>query len=433
WQSYTHPEGAKYFHRAASTSKHISTVTDADIYNAAILAKVNAWTKVLESALRATGVDLTSPSIELFLEPCEDLTTCGYYLVDHGTRSEFWVNQITSELLDLGQVVSTSHLKTALEVQYWDHVQYYPMHYDYACASRSSLDELLGVLCHGMTDRMTSTTSTFGYSPEECEKYISLIKTIKEQPSDGHLTWVVGRIWFNIAYCRFYSHFGEDMVRLNRNQAIFPASPIKDHKLLQMAEYLSFGLSGKHDARFQNIFVDERVDGSDFRSLVADCLDDWKSSLVLCLPLLAANMLLSFVPATSNALWLSSMVLCGTSVMIATMLSTKFQGLRKAVAEEGYYYLSTLQSETYGFKPAAIVFALPRALSFWSLGLVLLQAIVLTHSLVNNGVALGLLAMVLLVLLCTAQVLSESHGSSPCAWISGSWNTIATTLRLRAR
>ncbi|KAF7983487.1 hypothetical protein HWV62_21798 [Athelia sp. TMB] len=413
WLSFTHPEGAKYFYRARG--KHISTVTDADIYNSAVLAKVNAWTEQIERALCDKPIVVSSPSIELFLEPADDLSICRYYLVDHATRSEFWIDEITSELLDFGQVASTSHLKTALEVQYWDHVQYYPMH---TTIPPRSLDELLGVLCHGLTDRITSSTSTFGYSVDECEKFIKVIKLARKQPFDGHLTWTAARIWYNIVYCRFYQYYGEDMVRLNRNQNLFPAADEADHKALKVADLLCFGLPGKQLARFEDIYIDQRVERDDFRKLLAHSLGDWKEALLLSLPLLAANMLLSFASSPCPALWLASLVLCATATLLSTILTTKFRGMRNAVAEEGYYTMYTLRSETYGFKPAALVFSLPRALAIWGLGLVLLQGIVLMRRMVGTGAAIGCVALVLLVLLCTAQVLSEDDKTSPLARLS---------------
>lgn len=45
-----------------------------------------------------------------------------------------------------------------------------------------------------------------------------------------------------------------------------------------------------------------------------------------------SNILLSFVPAASQVVWLSSVILCGTSIMTAVILSMQYQGLRNALA-----------------------------------------------------------------------------------------------------
>jgi hypothetical protein len=54
-----------------------------------------------------------SATTELFLEPSDDLESCGYYVVDHSTHSEFWLDQVSTEFLDFGRVVSISSLSAS--------------------------------------------------------------------------------------------------------------------------------------------------------------------------------------------------------------------------------------------------------------------------------------------------------------------------------
>ena len=105
WTAFTHPEGQTYFYRSAG----LRVVTEACIHRPEIMDKVSSWTSSVENALRIKGI--TPPATtELFLEPHEGLESCGYYLVDHTTRSEFWIDQVSTEVLQLDRVVSISHL-----------------------------------------------------------------------------------------------------------------------------------------------------------------------------------------------------------------------------------------------------------------------------------------------------------------------------------
>lgn len=79
------------------------------MYRPEIMDKISAWANGIEEAFRIKGITL-SATIELFLEPREDLESCGYYFVDHATRSEFWIDQVSTDILDLEPVVSISHL-----------------------------------------------------------------------------------------------------------------------------------------------------------------------------------------------------------------------------------------------------------------------------------------------------------------------------------
>lgn len=45
-----------------------------------------------------------------------------------------------------------------------------------------------------------------------------------------------------------------------------------------------------------------------------------------------ANILVSLIPAASQTVWLSSVILCGTGIMTAVILSMQYQGLRNALA-----------------------------------------------------------------------------------------------------
>jgi hypothetical protein len=116
--------------------------------------KISSWASSAEDAIKMKGITPTA-TMELFLEPDEGLESCGYYFVDHSTRTEFWHEEVSTESIDLGHVVSTPHIKFALEQLYWLHVEYFPMHF--SCISSDVVDEPIGVFSHGLADQMTST------------------------------------------------------------------------------------------------------------------------------------------------------------------------------------------------------------------------------------------------------------------------------------
>jgi hypothetical protein len=74
--------------------------------------KISFWASRVEDALRIKGV-IPPATTELFLEPYEDMETCGYYFIDHTTRSESWIDQVSTEVLQLERVVSISHLSAS--------------------------------------------------------------------------------------------------------------------------------------------------------------------------------------------------------------------------------------------------------------------------------------------------------------------------------
>jgi hypothetical protein len=65
--------------------------------------------KSLEDAVSQRWTVLP-PTCEAFLELNEDRTACGYYFVDHASFGLFWLDEISTEILDLWPVLSEEHL-----------------------------------------------------------------------------------------------------------------------------------------------------------------------------------------------------------------------------------------------------------------------------------------------------------------------------------
>jgi len=109
-------------------------------------------------------------------------------------------------------------------------------------------------------------------------------------------TFLVARLWSNIGAFLFYwstgnflndplvhgrlsHHFGQESPRLERVQSIIATQSTEDHWTFRLCTSLCFGLPEIQYSRFNKIYVDHQVDMNDFRKLMTDCMDDWKSSL----------------------------------------------------------------------------------------------------------------------------------------------------------
>ncbi|KAJ7266920.1 hypothetical protein B0H12DRAFT_1098818 [Mycena haematopus] len=159
WSAHIHPEGQLYFCREGSPR----VVTEAYLYQPETLNKIE---KLIADQNFPVSVEL-----ELFLK-IED-ENCAYYLVDHSTHAESWLENIDTDDLGLPPAVSVSQLNILCEELYWNHVEHFPMH---VRLSRDILDSLVCVFTHAVCDQMTSRVSTFPYSKQECEAFVSLLK-----------------------------------------------------------------------------------------------------------------------------------------------------------------------------------------------------------------------------------------------------------------
>jgi len=173
-----------------------------------------------------------------------------------------------------------------------------------------------------------------------------------------------------------------------------------------MCTYLGLGLPELYYSRFNEIFVDQWVDSGNFRDLFSQCTDDWKSSQAWSLRLLMANILISSIPGASQLVGLSAIIMCGLSAISAITLCLRDADFANARGKSALSRLNALRSDTYGFRPAGLIFSLPRVLFLWGLGLLMAQAVFLTFRLVHSSVTIGMATLVLLAVLATGRVIS---------------------------
>jgi hypothetical protein len=88
-------------------------ITEENVLNEQTDKAVSEWVALIEKRVLECGIILPQ-ACELFVELRFDelphASTCAYYFIDHHSRSLFWLEPTSSELLDMGMLVSNSHL-----------------------------------------------------------------------------------------------------------------------------------------------------------------------------------------------------------------------------------------------------------------------------------------------------------------------------------
>ncbi|KAJ4490175.1 hypothetical protein J3R30DRAFT_3360969 [Lentinula aciculospora] len=291
WTAHTHPEGQLYFHRNSA----LQVTTDAYLYATEILDKVLLWVKIIEDLLEEKNIPL-SDSVELYIL-LED-AGCAYYLVDHASRSQFWLEAIPSEDLGIPNVDSPSHLSLYLEYLYWTHIEHFPMHL--GGLPVKVVDDLLCVLSFALTgvparfglpvtssdafrpsspDQMTSQNSTFFYTQQECAQFIKILKLARERSADGHQVCVIARLWRQVCDNRFVTHYGQETSRLSRDQAILYHPPQSSSRISAVTRFITFAASDTYQAKLDDLFVDRLVYFSQWRPFIRRCLRGWRRSV----------------------------------------------------------------------------------------------------------------------------------------------------------
>lgn len=121
------------------------------------------WIRAIQGAMRDKNI-APSENVELFLQLDEDdEDSCGYYFVDHTSRTEFWLEPLSSESVDIPASASPAQMSKfcfyvpeqagvelfsewAFQEHYWMHVEYFPMHI--GVVASTAIPELISILLH---------------------------------------------------------------------------------------------------------------------------------------------------------------------------------------------------------------------------------------------------------------------------------------------
>ncbi|KAG1753634.1 uncharacterized protein EDB91DRAFT_1285986 [Suillus paluster] len=360
WLSFTHPEGQLYFHMQRG---HFSVVTEENVLNTETDNLVSAYLALIDKRVLEYGIVLPQ-ACELFVELRFDeppqTSTCAYYFVDHHSRSLFWLEPTSSELLDMGMLVSDSHLDTALERLYWVHVEFFPMH---VCTQLTPLivENLISVICHGMIDRMTSRTSTFPYTEVKCGQLLQALSLRRGEPLDGHTLCFAARLWGAINNQRFMTYHGQENAQLDRLHPPMPEDIVDCPGMCALVNLTLWGIPNHYYSKLHDLFVHDQVYVDHWQTFMTTCASEWR------------GILMSMLPRASLTSAMAPILAASSSILSGSILLLRHYGFEDATASFAARFLRTAKSSDWGFLPLSVVYSLPKALYLWSLGLMVAQ------------------------------------------------------------
>ncbi|KAJ8095935.1 hypothetical protein PM082_015156 [Marasmius tenuissimus] len=183
WREFLHPEGARYF---LYEPKRI--YTDADIYDPNILRHARRLINEFDDYTRKQSITLTkhmNVTLDMFYEEAEpdgvDKCPCRYYIADHASRTVFWLDKFNADEMfvwsEVKGVRELTHIRHAIEAQYWYHCQLFPDSYK---LDMDAVDELRDVLTYWIGDVLTSMSSTIPYAIDELQQMLTLTNNLRK-------------------------------------------------------------------------------------------------------------------------------------------------------------------------------------------------------------------------------------------------------------
>ncbi|KAJ7785164.1 hypothetical protein DFH07DRAFT_1054549 [Mycena maculata] len=399
WSAHVHPEGQLYFYLEGP----LPVVTEAYLYHPETLESACLWIDYIRDMFLGAKVDV-SRETELFIKLEED--GCAYYFVEHSTRTQFWLETSSTEKLGLPAVLSTSHLKIVLEELYWLHVEHFPMHLK--PISSETLQDLMSIFSHGLCDQMTSRVSTFIYTAQECNSFLTILEGCRGNITNGRTTWIIARLSSIIGHHKYITYYGQEHSRLSRDQSILFDPEQKHRWISRVFASLTFKVSDDYVARLDDVFVDRIVYADQWARLMGDCLEQWRSArwaalsgLMLHFPFLVLN-------SPSPLLLTTSVTLFGSGLASSILLQEKYEPMQGLSATQAMNYLDTVQSRIFKFQLMAFVFSLPKALHLWGFVLFLANCLLMAVQYLGLKAAIVLGAISLLLVITLYCTISET-------------------------
>ncbi|KAF7344555.1 hypothetical protein MSAN_01937400 [Mycena sanguinolenta] len=385
WSAHIHPEGQLYFCRQGSPR----VVTEAYLYRPETLDKVTGWIKRIEKLIADQDFPV-SAELELFIK-LED-EDCAYYLTISAFLPSFRFRSSTCFARNCIGTMSN----------------FFPMH---GSLSRGTLDSLVCVFMHAICDQMTSRVSTFPYSKQDCEAFVSLLKNSRDHLSDGNIVCTVARLWGIICRNRYLTQYGQENSRLSRDQAVLWDPETKNRWVSTVASRISFRTSDRYLAQLDDVFVDHLVYSDQWKSMVTGCLRDWRgASHGAFLALMLHIFLLALTPCPSLAVASASLFVA--SLLASTLLLNRYVPLQGVTAEQAMDYLEAVQSPTFKFQFVALVFALPHTLNLWGTLVLFANCIFMLATNFGTGFAAGISTVALLAFIAFQWTTSDRFNLS---------------------
>ncbi|KAI5120087.1 hypothetical protein M0805_001243 [Coniferiporia weirii] len=381
WILYVQPEGQPYFYNdKGSSTQTFSYLTEANLFNAGILAEVNLFVERFEHKAHQLSESHLPSKVDVVLEIGEKDWL--YYMVDLDRRCVFWIDEcVIDEYImppNFG-VERSEHLRHLLDFEFWQHVEYFPSHRPLL---DGVLDELMGILIHSHIDVITSLTSTAAYDDQELQALMGSVKHLQVlQESARASSYVVtasARLMALFANERFYNFSGFHGARLSLDQSVRGESETSHSWLIKSLSPVLFYSPETHLLGLQRLWVDGVIKARHWKKFQSRLERDWEGFVLYSTVLLNANvafLAIAVVLSNNNGLLFSpaavasqvSMIASLGSIIIGLLLVRQLRISARESANDAIAYLEHRTHPQLGLETMAILYSLPFALLMWGM------------------------------------------------------------------
>lgn len=374
WRACIHPEGALYFHDPTR-----GVYTDSNLQNEYRRCKMDSCVdEVL--ALLPPGLQLDCDKIELVVQLAWNQKArariCRYYFIDHDKHLLFWLHELSTVNLFCGVqgVEKLSHIKYAVEHQYWQHCEMYP---NGNLPLTQLLKELKQVVVHASAETITTDVSLSPFDGDELSKILDLIGQLGEDVGGAYSVCVIARFMRYFTRAKFFNFCGLPAARLDADQKVYKKK--KKNKLILVLSWAfnvaMFGAPQSHMEELRRVWVDRSINSPRWKNFNSNLSSEWSGITIYSTVMMAVNVSFLAVPSVSIqnsgsvtiiSTYLSIFCIVG-SLVVSLFLTRQNRIYGQESADTAVQFLTKMTGSAFGTKAVATVHSLPYAMLLWGM------------------------------------------------------------------
>ncbi|KAG2368660.1 hypothetical protein BDR07DRAFT_1390525, partial [Suillus spraguei] len=349
WSQLTHPEGARFFFNS-----HQRVFTDQNILENNLALEILAAAEQANQMAAESGK--VCPTMELAIEKLPN-GKFGYYFVDHDARIIFWPEIVKSRelMIHVRGVTDKSHIRYALEAQYWKHCTLFP---NMRALPGQAVDYLRDIIAYAHAESITSQTSLSPFDLDELSNMLSVVEHVKNniEKVNEHSVCIVAR-YMDMFFRAKFKKPKPVLIRI-LNVALFNSPKI-------------------HSESIHNVWVDNTVVKPRWKKFISQLNSEWSSFTVFSTVMLAVDVSFLAVPGVDDAsiqskpavtivIYLSTLCAMG-SLVISLVLAGQVSDSRRSSAGSVADFMTSMSQSFLGIESLAFMLSLPFALLIWGM------------------------------------------------------------------
>ncbi|KAK7058158.1 hypothetical protein R3P38DRAFT_2844596 [Favolaschia claudopus] len=417
WITREHPEGALYFRHCEK-----SIYTDVNLYSPKDRSLFAFCVQEILTTTKADWLLRSGNNINLILDiqkhdKVKKTIECAYYFVDHTERLIFWMDPFAMGELDhwkrVPGMTTRTHIKKALELEYWRHIEYFP---STLLTSPGIVKELKDRIIFSLTDILTSSTSTSFLSTDNLIQQLAIVDALKanteqatrQEASYSNVivdsTWgiVIGRLMKELVREKFINCNGEFCARLDSMNSVYGVTENAPSSRFAFMAGILFKIPHAHLRTLNAMYRDRLLNPRSWKEFIHRLRSEWQETVLFGTLILNANV--GFLAISSGNLDLAPLpralsyisVLFGLgSVLTAICLSRQYgQQDRDNIVVDmmgpaGFFARRSI----VGLESLAVLYALPYGFMIWGMITFLIAFLVMAMQSISGGFLWALIAI----------------------------------------